>query len=307
MEKKKGFTLIELLAVLVVLAILALISIPITIRIINSSKENSYKSSITAYGRAVENAVGKYLINNPNAEYSSISLSTLTGNYEVEYTGYSVKCDTLIVNNNGSIELKECRIVDSKNSEKELSDSYNYINKKLSKIPTYKEYHIGDTFTLNGDSYHIISNSSKKADYVIALKDTPLTVGEVETYGVGHINRYTYSSKETVGNNNGYGTIAFYTSETCGYVNNTNLDSCSHNYDLSEVKYVVDAWAEAKFSDELKTVDNYAARLLKHDELYTDLGCNSGCDPTNAWLTNCSNNCTNSPLWICFKLSVYFY
>ena len=75
MKKRLGFTLIELLAVLVVLAILALISIPITIRIINNARENSYKRSIENYGRAVELALGNHLVDYSNTEYNTISLS----------------------------------------------------------------------------------------------------------------------------------------------------------------------------------------------------------------------------------------
>lgn len=45
---KKGFTLIELLAVIVILAVIALISTPIILGIIDSSKESALKSS--AYG-----------------------------------------------------------------------------------------------------------------------------------------------------------------------------------------------------------------------------------------------------------------
>ena len=63
---KKGFTLIELLAVIVILAIIALIATPIIINIINDSREESYKRSIELYGKAVEQAIADYQINNPN-------------------------------------------------------------------------------------------------------------------------------------------------------------------------------------------------------------------------------------------------
>ena len=41
--------------------------------------------------------------------------------------------------------------------------------------------------------------------------------------------------------------MAYYTSETCGYVNNTWVETgCKTDYALSEIKYVVDAWKAAK-------------------------------------------------------------
>ena len=163
--KKKGFTLIELLAVLVVLAILALITIPLVIGIIKNAKEKSYERSIEAYGRAVENAVGVYLLNNPNEQPTTISLTSL----DIQTSGQTVKCDNtnVIINTNGSIRLENCYVEDS-------NQKYNYDNKKLEKISnsttTYKVYSVGDTFTLSGDSYHIIADSSESQDYVVALK-----------------------------------------------------------------------------------------------------------------------------------------
>ena len=45
--KEKGFTLIELLAVIILLAIISLIAFPIVLNIINNTKENAFKESIT--------------------------------------------------------------------------------------------------------------------------------------------------------------------------------------------------------------------------------------------------------------------
>ena len=54
--------------------------------------------------------------------------------------------------------------------------------------------------------------------------------------------------------------MAYYTSETCGYVNITSVfDGCKNDYASSEIKYVVDAW---------KTVQAPAAteaRLISKD------------------------------------------
>ena len=74
--KRHGYTLIELLAVIIVLAIIALIATPITIKIINRSKDNAAKQSVENYAHAVETEIvaqkasgnlmedGTYYINN---------------------------------------------------------------------------------------------------------------------------------------------------------------------------------------------------------------------------------------------------
>ena len=264
--KKKGFTLIELLAVLVVLAILALITIPLVIGIIKNAREKSNERSIEAYGRAVENAVGVYLLNNPNEQPTTIPISSLG----INTSGKTVTCDNtnVIINTNGSIRLESCYVEGT-------DQKYNYDNKKLEKISsntqtTYKAYSVGDVITVANEQYYVIANSETSSDYVTALKATPLTTSEVTTYGAGHINvnnRYNGA----VYDNNGRGGMAYYTSETCGYVNGSWVnDGCTTAYASSEVKYAVDAWAAAKFQNsELKEVNGYSARLITFDEVHS--------------------------------------
>ena len=106
-------------------------------------------------------------------------------------------------------------------------------------------YQVGDLITVSGEQYYVIVDSPKTQDYVIALKEKPLTVSEVNTYGS--------SIPVSATNQSGYGGMAF------GTVN---------NYDSSNVKIVVDNWATAKFTNnQLKNIDNYSARLITVDEL----------------------------------------
>ncbi len=56
--------------------------------------------------------------------------------------------------------------------------------------------------------------------------------------------------------------MAYYTSETCGKVNDTFIyDGCTVDYAKSEVKYVVDAWASAQAPAVLE------ARLITKSEI----------------------------------------
>ena len=60
------------------------------------------------------------------------------------------------------------------------------------------------------------------------------------------------------------GGMAYYTSENCGYVNDSWVGTnCTTSYNSSEIKYVIDSWATTMFKNsELKTVDGYSARLI---------------------------------------------
>ena len=123
------------------------------------------------------------------------------------------------------------------------------INELYQKAIECHNYQVGDLITVSGEQYYVIVDSPKTQDYVIALKEKPLTVSEVNIYGS--------SIPVSATNQSGYGGMAFGTVQ---------------NYDSSNVKIVLDAWALDKFQNsELKTVDGYDARLITLSEL-NDLG-----------------------------------
>ena len=67
---------------------------------------------------------------------------------------------------------------------------------------------------------------------------------------------------QTAYDSNGYGGMAYYASETCGYVNGSWVDDgCKKDYASSEIKYVVDAWKAEKAPAATE------ARLITIDEL----------------------------------------
>ena len=97
---------------------------------------------------------------------------------------------------------------------------------------------------------------------------------EVNKYGKDNVNRYTEESVGTATNQNGYGGMAYYSSETCGY-NGTSWDysGCTTYYAQSEVKYAVDAWAKDKLKTSDLNVDETgdSARLSTYKE-FLNLG-----------------------------------
>ena len=269
-KRKNAFTLIELLAVIVVLAILALIAVPIVLNIIKDARNNSNKRSIESYARAIDYAVSEYMSENPDQEI--VTWEDVKD--KVEYKG-KVECqwgeNLSSISTTGEITLHGCKVNNKTNS------IYGYVDGKVTeeKEIVYKAYNVGDEITYKGMKFYVIAPSDTKQDYVTLLKDEPLTVEEVNTYGVGHINRYTYDSVGTASNENGYGGMAYYSSATCGYNGSRWVyDDCTTNYDESEIKKVVEAWKDAKLTQSELKEDSlgYKARLLTHDELTTNLG-----------------------------------
>ena len=234
--KEKGFTLIELIAVLVIMAVLALIVTPLVMNIIRKARISADKRSIDAYGRSIELAIAGYLLD--TGKFPT-EVSQLT----IEYSGNKVECETTQINTDSSVYLAGCTVAGRS------IEGYAYGSDKS---PTYTAYIVGDQVTYNNVDYYVIKDSDAKESTVTLLKATPLTTEEVNTYGgVGtannHVNMYTSVSLGEAGDANGFGAIAYYSSETCGYVNNTWVsDECKNDYASSEVKYVVDAWKAAQ-------------------------------------------------------------
>ena len=80
---KKGFTLIELLAVIVVLAIIALISSPIIVNIISTSKKNAAKASASGYIDAVEQSISLNMLDGKEEYTEAVSNYDSNFVYEV--------------------------------------------------------------------------------------------------------------------------------------------------------------------------------------------------------------------------------
>ena len=264
--RKKAFTLIELIAVLVILAILALIVTPLVMNIIRKARISADKRSIDAYGRSVELAIANYLLDNGDFPSDISQLS-------IEYSGDRVECLTTQINSDSSVYLAGCTVA-GRSVE-------GYIFGKEETV-TYNAYKIGDQVTYNNIDYYVIANSDEATSTVTLLKAEPLTVAEVNEYGVGHVNMHTAYSRETANDHNGYGGMSYYSSEQCG---DYRYSECTNDYETSEIKYVVDAWklaqAPAAIEVSLITKDQLVNDLDFELDEFNNLMCTN---PSYSWL-----------------------
>jgi len=276
-KKVRGFTLIELIAVLVIMAIIALIVTPLVMNIIRKARISADKRSVDAYGRSIELAITGYLLDTG-------SFPTSVEQLTIEYSGNEVVCTTTQLNSDSSVYLAGCTVGGRS------VDGYTYGKEETI---TYTAYNVGDEITYKGMKFYVVSPSGTTEDSVTALKETPLTVDEVTTYGAGHINRYTPSSQGVVYNSNGYGGMTYYSSDTCKSGTET---GCTSDYDDSDIKFAVDAWANDKLTDTDLKADKlgYKARLLTYEELTTTLGYT----PAAKDVTTIKLNSENTPGWV---------
>ena len=93
--KKKGFTLVELLAVIVILGIIMSIATPIIIKVINDSKKETYKLSMSGYVRAVEEQI---TVNKAKGKITKNGNYNIK-NFEVGYSGQMADKGNFSINN----------------------------------------------------------------------------------------------------------------------------------------------------------------------------------------------------------------
>ena len=106
----KGFSLIELFAIIIILTIVTLISIPIILNAINTQKVSQYKRTVDTYGNDIEVALERYKIKNGGS---------LTDDYDnlkeyITISDRSVNCDTIKINEDGTIKITNCSVDGSK-------------------------------------------------------------------------------------------------------------------------------------------------------------------------------------------------
>ena len=257
MKKKKGFTLIEVIAVLVILAVITLIVTPLVMNIIRKAKDSANKRSIDAYGRSVEYAVATYMLN--DAEFP-----TSFNDISIEYRGAKVECAVNVVNYDGSIFIDKCAVNGKLVKDSKFSSGYyqvgrdtgNYmftlyknvdeithntsgngnINNNSNTISNQSNNDTQGIVTYNGLSYYRLSNVRVTAGYVALVSEEPLSYEDT----------LKYSGGIPVTNVNGFGVVAYYSSDTC---NQSNTEGCTTDYASSNVKVIIDAWAADNLKD----------------------------------------------------------
>ena len=258
---KKAFTLIEVMATVIIISIIAVISYPTLSNMLRNSSDVKLKS----FKENAELAADSYLRvhNSDKLDISSAVSTSGVSSYslgEVEYTEIPVE-----------VLIKE-EFLDKPN----FDYNYKYDSIICSKTCEYGQTDIsyGTKYTIHNEEYMAIRNSFNTQDYVVLMKVRGLSVNDLNTYGSGNINKYTKDNKGVPAiflYDDSYqsGGVAYYSSSTCGYVDNTWIESdCKVSYNDSDVKKIIDNWSSVVFSsNELKNINGYSARLVTMSEL----------------------------------------
>jgi len=116
---------------------------------------------------------------------------------------------------------------------------------------TYKTYNIGDIIKYQGEDYYIIGEDSSSNNYLTLLKSEPLTNDDLDKFASGI--KFEKGEK--------YGLVPYFSNSTCN--SKDNESGCTNRYEDSDIKKILDNWAN-EFNDDLVKVDGYKVRLLKY-------------------------------------------
>ena len=167
-------------------------------------------------------------------------------------------------------------------------------------------FNYGDEVTYNNIKFNVLEDNGNS---VTLLKAEPLTISEVNYYGRGHVNMYgMYQSsdptitehsvyeKEAYADDNGYGSIEYYSRKKCSS-KSKNYDGCTTDYDKSDVKYVVDAWAEREIGEQYLVKDSlgYYARIFDINDINKYYTFEQVMNPSYELVTEVSSD---TPAWL---------
>lgn len=222
---------------------------------------------VDTYGKNLEKALKDY--HDEHGEYPE-DYTTLV----VEELDKEVSCDVTI-NYGGKVYMTNCKV----NNEIVL-DIENNIYNYGKYVPAYV---IGDVIQFAGSNWYVIDNSNTMKNYVTLLKEKALTKAELGDYR----------------NNTVFNTTEYYWSDEChnsnhGYSSSVTTGCSGHNdYGGSKVKeFLEQTYINTLGEDNLKEVDGYKIRLIKAEDLMSNLGWNSGKG------TSAKTEGNNVPSWV---------
>lgn len=174
---KKGFTLIELLAVIVVLAIIALISSPIIVNIISTSKKNAAKASASGYIDAVEQSISLNMLDGEENYAQKMIINDSPFLDKINIKGLKPESGVIVLNDDDTIkradlcidkyyvlfENNKTQIIDNEcNFDIEHSLTHKVMNDIIEKNPTlnckYEDGKYSDECYFSGDRNKITTN-----------------------------------------------------------------------------------------------------------------------------------------------------
>lgn len=153
---KKGFTLIELLAVIIILGIIALITTPMILDIIETSKMKSAKSSALGYIDTLEKQI---TVNELTTDSQKIK-DNIYDNFQELSETYGVNVKGTIPTT-GWIKIKNNQVVDYSLLIDEYvvnSDGTTIKNGQINEKPI-RTYYVGDLVSIENENFYVINDN----------------------------------------------------------------------------------------------------------------------------------------------------
>ena len=213
-----------------------------------------YEIEITNYGTldAVVESINVDKRDNPAVKYTTSGLirgDKLEKNGSKHYLTLKLECDPNIT-------------TQPTTSLSEITITINY-QQDQGQIPSSYDYAVGDTVNFAGSKWYVIKQSTIDDDYITVMKEKVLTNVELGEYAYNSSSTMSYYWDELCHSYNSYG----YSNSGNGGCDNTN------SYTTSKVKEMLEGtYINSLGSNNLKEIDGYKIRLIKLEELESNLG-----------------------------------
>lgn len=131
----------------------------------------------------------------------------------------------------------------------------------IGKIGAYVSYKVGESVSYNGISFYVIKDSDGNSDKLTLLKKEPIKSREISDF----VSSTEVASKIKLTSE--YASMPYYSNDAC--ISAGDLSKCSNDYNVSDIKQVVDAWTNSyiKGNDLVMDDKNYKSRLITVDEI----------------------------------------
>lgn len=152
------------------------------------------------------------------------------------------------------------------------------------RINAWSKYEIGQEVEYNGIKFYVIKDSDSSEETVTMIKDDALKSSEMIDYlsSTEIIDKTVDGDFKVLNFSSEYLKVSYYMESNCKTGGN-NI-GCSIDYSVSDIKQVIDVWANnyINMNDLTKDSTGYKVRLITYDELTNDLGIQINVvDPTN--------------------------
>ena len=186
MMRKRGFTLVELLCVLIIISIISIITVPLVMSYVNSTKEGLYNDQVSSIKKAAE----KWAIKNTDKIDKNHINDTFITLESLQYLNYLEKDE--ILNPKDKTRMNGCIVIKYNMSDKKYD--YDYIERECSSITDESDSYVIYSYNTETSKLDSDTTNTHQPFYLDILSNNLLKVSGETTDGLYDLdNEYVFA------------------------------------------------------------------------------------------------------------------